>query len=161
MSPLLLRLVRMYGPRILKILNKQSKGLPKLPTPKLPEKGQGPLMDLVLAKNLPSSVLFSRLHKSSVKKAIATVKDYPNLFRYLDPKTNVLNAHKINKALREHSPLGKVVTKKKYRDNPPFSWKGKGDDLMPVNNKRWTMRNLPKKMSPMNPRKFKRVMEID
>ena len=160
MTPALLRLVRMYGPRLLKILNKQSKGLPKLPTPKLPETGRGALMDLVFAKKLPSSVLFSKLHKSSVKKAITTVKDYPNLFRYLDPKTNVLNAHKINKALREHSPLGKVVTKKKYKNNPAFSRQWKGDDWRFVSNKRWTMRTLPEKMSPMNPRKFKRVMEI-
>ncbi len=145
MSPLLLRLVRIHGPKILKLLNKQSKGLPKLPPPKSEvllknfESGRGgTLLDIILSKRLPSSVLFGRIRKPAVKKAITTVKSYPNLFRSLDPKTNIVNANEINKALKVY--------------NPHKVW-SRGLDRMKT--------TLPKKMSPMNPRKFKRVMEID
>jgi hypothetical protein len=132
MTPALLRLIRIYGPKILKILNKQSTKLPKIPAPKPPAQPKN-LIE-ILTGQTKASIDFSRLQRRSVKESIKTIKEYPNIFRSMDPEVNIVNANYINKALKAYNPH------KQWARSP----------------NRFKM-ELPKKMSPLSSKKFKKI----
>ena len=94
MGPLLLRLVSRYGPRILKVINKQAVNLPKIPA-KQPKN----VLDALIKGNP-----ISRKHSSTLRQSAELMKKYPNLFRSIDMRLNLANASNVRKALKLYNP---------------------------------------------------------
>ena len=81
----------MYGPKILKVLNKQSKGLPTIP--------KKPLSAIEKITGIEANP-FSGMGRANIVDGAKIVQKYPNLFRNQDVKANVIQALDIKKALK-------------------------------------------------------------
>jgi hypothetical protein len=110
LSPLILKLVRLYGARALRILNKRYAGKPKIPAPNWTSNNnpKGWLEHMNRVGGKKSSHL--------LKEAKVIQKKYPNLFRSTDKDINLSDAHKVVRVLRDKHSYGHIYRKHGYKE---------------------------------------------
>ena len=121
MSPLLLRLATLYGPKFVKLFAASAPVIKKVAKPNTKTwKG--------IIDNMYQSVLPQKYSRKIASEANKLLKDYPNLFNSTSSAINKAQSWRLAQSLRKYKgpDMRKLKTKRPYKKTrgPTIRWEG-------------------------------------